>query len=172
MLILFFILIVLLFSLLWLQECSHHLLVCWKDQYQFQMVLITGHPWHPVYYSLFQHSLPTTRKCMCCTVYELCIDGCIFCSMLQSFVATVMARSLTAHMIHLIIPAVKEHVPISSLISAVMETNQKTHTLDTLYCPLCNVEGRIGMYYMCVYNVCQWCYIVICVCVMINQGLI
>ncbi|XP_065905811.1 ubiquitin-protein ligase E3C-like isoform X2 [Dysidea avara] len=63
--------------------------------------------------------------------------------MLQSFVATVMARSLTAHMIHFIIPAVKEDVPISSVISAIMETNQNAHTLDTLYCLLCNVEGRI-----------------------------
>jgi len=72
----------------------------------------------------------------------------LFCSMLQSFVATVMTRPLTAHMIHFIIPAVKKHVPIRSVISAVMETNQKTHTLDTLYCLLCNVEGRIGA---CVY---------------------
>ena len=71
--------------------------------------------------------------------------------MLQSFVATVMARSLTAHMIHFIIPAVKEDVPISSVISAIMETNQNAHTLDTLYCLLCNVEGRIGVFvFMCV----------------------
>ena len=71
--------------------------------------------------------------------------------MLQSFVATVMARSLTAHMIHFIIPAMKEHVSISSVVSAVMETNHNSHNLDILYCLLCIMERTIGVC-VCVVN--------------------
>ena len=68
---------------------------------------------------------------------------------LQSFITTVMARPLTAHVIHLIIPAVQRCVPISNIISAVMVTSQDhmiTHPLDTLYCLLSVVQGRMGEY--------------------------
>ena len=68
------------------------------------------------------------------------------CSVLQSFVATVMARPLTAHMIHLVIPGVKEYIPLSSIISAVKTTSsQNMFIQDTLYCLLSIVEGRIGV---------------------------
>ena len=58
-----------------------------------------------------------------------------------------MARPLTAHVIHLIIPAIKGCVPVSNVISAVMVTSQDhkiMFPLDTLYCLLSVVQGRMG----------------------------
>ena len=67
---------------------------------------------------------------------------------LQSFITTVMARPLTTHVIHLIIPAVKSYVPVNNVISAVMVTSQDhkiVFPLDTLYCLLSVVQGGMGM---------------------------
>ena len=64
---------------------------------------------------------------------------------LQSFITTVMARPLTAHVIHLIIPAIKDSVPVSEIISAVMVTSQDhkiMFPLDTLYCLLSVVQEK------------------------------
>ena len=86
------------------------------------------------------------------TIHIISLFGCmilLLCRVLQSFITTVMARPLTAHVIHLIIPAVKGCVPVSNVISAVMVTSQGhmiTYPLDTLYCLLSVVQGRMSEY--------------------------
>ena len=76
---------------------------------------------------------------------------------LQSFITTVIARPLTAHVIHLIIPAVKNCVPVSDVVSAVMVTsrdNKIVFPLDTLYCLLSVVQGRLSKFYSVCVRVC------------------
>ena len=78
-----------------------------------------------------------------------------------------MVRPLTAHVIHLIIPAVKGCVPVSNVISAVMVTSQDhmiTYPLDTLYCLLSVVQGRVGEYGNMKRRECCVC-VCVCVCV-------
>ena len=86
---------------------------------------------------------------------------------LQSFITTVIARPLTPHVIHLIIPAIKSCVPVSSVISAVMVTsrdNKIVFPLDTLYCLLSVVQGRMSK---CV-CLCVCVCVLVCVCVFVS----
>ena len=96
----------------------------------------------------------------------------ILCSVLQSFVTMVLGRPLTAHMIHLIIPAIKKHVPVSNVISAVMvasKDNTIKFPLDVLYCLLSVVQERIGecSVYTCVHHM----FVFVYVCAIVSQTL-
>jgi len=55
-----------------------------------------------------------------------------------------MARPLTAHMIYLIIPGVKECISLSAIIAAVRKTCENKFSQDILYGLLAIVEGRVG----------------------------
>ena len=79
-----------------------------------------------------------------------------------------MAHKLTAHMIYYIIPAIKEHITISSVISAVKMTS--SFTLDALYCLMCIVEERIGVS-LCVFifvSLCVFIFVSLCVFIFVS----
>jgi len=86
----------------------------------------------------------------------------LFYSILQSFVSTMMTHKLSAHMIHYIIPAIKEHVSVGDFISAIKKTS--SFTLDFLYCLMGISEGRIGMH-VCMCH-CACVYMFLCMCFM------
>jgi len=80
-----------------------------------------------------------------------------------------MTHKVNAHMVHYIIPAIKDHVSVSSFISAIKKTS--SFTLDILYCLMGITEGRIRTYvcitvYMLVsLHMCFALCLCVCVCV-------
>jgi len=72
-----------------------------------------------------------------------------------------MTHKVNAHLVHYIIPAIKDHVSVSSFISAIKKTS--SFTMDILYCLMGIIEGRICMFVCITVCVCLCHFRCLCV---------